>query len=243
MTIFRSGRLKASSGYCLGLVLVVFSAIAGCGSSGSASQAPNARSIPGKLNTASSSANQAPNARSTQEVIAGAAGQGVSPPPQAGTSPQPITSPADSASATDLTSDEQFILSQLTSRVFTWCNRYPAAENSDIVAALSCVPFQSGPTGNVGVYAYADFGALQQAMASLATDVTNNNDCGSGAYVGSWNHDGVYEGSKVCLLLSDGSVEIHWSFRALPIMVVARGDSGLYGIDSWWSNNAYCIKQ
>jgi hypothetical protein len=73
--------------------------------------------------------------------------------------------------------------------------------------------------------------------------VTSDNVCASGAYVGSWTHDGIYEGSRVCQSLSDGSVEIIWSFNAVDIMVATQGSPGLYGIESWWSHNAYCIRQ
>jgi hypothetical protein len=154
-----------------------------------------------------------------------------------------ITSLAPSVSSTGFTGQETYLLNQLTVLVFTRCSPQPADENSDIIAALSCVPAKFGPAIDVGVYEYKDPAALQRAMASSVAAVSDNtNDCESGAYVGSWNHDGINEGSKVCQLLSNGSVEIHWSFDALSIIVAVQGSSGQYGIQSWWTGNAYCIK-
>ena len=220
MTILRSRRQETLTRYWPCLVLVSVFAVAACGSGSSSSQSPADQSIASQTPDAQSSTpRQAPNAHSLNLKLAGASGQGIetgqSPAGNSSepSSPQAIPSPAASVNVTNLTSQEQDLLSQLTAQVFTWCDPYPSAESLDIVAALSCVPFRSGPVGKVGVYEYVNLSALQRAMVSSATEVTDNHDCASGEYVGSWNSEGVYEGGLVCQSLSlDPPREFLWSF-------------------------------
>ena len=85
---------------------------------------------------------------------------------------------------------------------------------------------------------FSNASALDSWFQNDTTGFVDENNCAAGYRLGTWNHNGITEGSLGCAYTTGTNFRIVWTVDNSLIGLIADGYNGLvmYG---WWENIAY----